>query len=136
MLALNILLEYGVKHYLNNNKKIRPINRLDKDTCGIVIVAKDEDYALSTTQNSNNRGQAEVEKNTSNNTIAFGDDVQVLTLHAGKDEGTFALYAANYLSDGVKKNGYLYAASTTANHLKTRNYRKFYFKRSQKIWRR
>ena len=87
----------------------------------IVIVAKDEDYALSTTQNSNNRGQAEVEKNTSNNTIAFGDDVQVLTLHAGKDEGTFALYAANYLSDGVKKNGYLYAASTTANHLKTRN---------------
>ena len=87
----------------------------------IVIVAKDENYALSTTQNSNNRGQAEVEKNTSNNTIAFGDDVQVLTLHAGKDEGTFALYAANYLSDGVKKNGYLYAASTTANHLKTRN---------------
>ena len=87
----------------------------------IVIVAKDEDYALSTTQNSNNRGQAEVEKNTSNNTIAFGDDVQVLTLHAGKDEGTFALYAANYISEGTKKNGYLYAASTTANHLKTRN---------------
>lgn len=32
----------GVKHYLNNNKKIRPINRLDKDTSGIVLFAKNE----------------------------------------------------------------------------------------------
>ncbi len=31
-----------VKHYLNNNKKIRPVNRLDKDTSGIVIFAKNE----------------------------------------------------------------------------------------------
>lgn len=32
----------GVKYYLNNNKKIRPINRLDRDTSGIVVFAKNE----------------------------------------------------------------------------------------------
>lgn len=37
----NTLSNY-VKFYLNNNKKIRPINRLDKDTTGIVLFAKNE----------------------------------------------------------------------------------------------
>ncbi len=32
----------GVKYYLNNGKKIRPINRLDRDTSGIVLFAKNE----------------------------------------------------------------------------------------------
>ncbi len=32
----------GVKAYLNNQKKIRAINRLDKDTSGIVLFAKNE----------------------------------------------------------------------------------------------
>ena len=31
-----------VKYYLNNNKKIRAINRLDRDTSGIVLFAKNE----------------------------------------------------------------------------------------------
>lgn len=38
-------LSNGIKHYFNSiglNKKIRPINRLDKDTSGIVIFAKNE----------------------------------------------------------------------------------------------
>lgn len=38
-------LSNGVKHYFNENnlnKKIRPVNRLDKDTSGIVIFAKNE----------------------------------------------------------------------------------------------
>ena len=39
---LNNTLANGVKHYLNNNKKIRPINRLDRDTSGIVMFAKNE----------------------------------------------------------------------------------------------
>ena len=39
---LNGTLANGVKHYLNNNKKIRPINRLDRDTSGIVLFAKNE----------------------------------------------------------------------------------------------
>lgn len=32
----------GVKYYLNNVKKIRAINRLDRDTSGIVLFAKNE----------------------------------------------------------------------------------------------
>lgn len=32
----------AVKYYLNNHKKIRAINRLDKDTSGIVLFAKNE----------------------------------------------------------------------------------------------
>ncbi len=38
----NNTLANGVKYYLNNNKKIRPVNRLDRDTSGIVIFAKNE----------------------------------------------------------------------------------------------
>lgn len=38
----NNTLANGVKYYLNNKKKIRAINRLDKDTSGIVLFAKNE----------------------------------------------------------------------------------------------
>ena len=38
----NNTLANGVKHYLNNKKKIRAINRLDRDTSGIVLFAKNE----------------------------------------------------------------------------------------------
>lgn len=39
---LSNTLANGVKYYLNNNKKIRAINRLDRDTSGIVLFAKNE----------------------------------------------------------------------------------------------
>ena len=76
----------------------------------IIIVAKDYNFALSTTQNSNNRGQASVTKNGS--TVTFGDDVQQLTLKAGTVDGTFAFYTGS---------GYLYAASSSGNQLKTKS---------------
>ncbi len=38
----NNTLANGVKYYLNNKKKIRAINRLDRDTSGIVLFAKNE----------------------------------------------------------------------------------------------
>lgn len=74
----------------------------------IVIAAKEYDFALSTTQKDNNRGQAEISK--SENTITFGSDVQILTLEAGTTSGTFAFYTGS---------GYLYAASSGSNYLKT-----------------
>ncbi len=74
----------------------------------IIIAAKDYDYALSTTQNSNNRGQASVSK--SDNTLdAPGADVQILTLMQGSTSGTFAFYTGS---------NYLYAASSSNNYLK------------------
>ena len=76
----------------------------------IVIVAANANYALSTEQKSNNRGQAKVTKDTDNNTITFGSDVQVITLEAGKTTGTYAFNVGS---------GYLYASSSGSNHLKT-----------------
>ena len=65
----------------------------------IVIVALDSDFALSTNQKSNNRGQAAVTKDGATATLTT--DVQILTLEAGTKEGTFAFNTGS---------GYLYAA--------------------------
>ncbi len=74
----------------------------------IVIVAKGYDYALSTDQKSNNRGQVAIIKG--NNIITFGSDVQILTLKEGTISGTFAFYTGS---------GYLCAASSDNNYLRT-----------------
>lgn len=75
----------------------------------IIIVAKDYDFALSTTQNSNNRAQAAVTKN-ENYITDPGSDVQVITIEEGKQSGTLAFNVGN---------GYLYAASSSSNYLRT-----------------
>ena len=75
----------------------------------VVIAAADYNFALSITQNNNNRGQAAIKKN-NDNTISFDENVQILTLKVGSMENTFALYTGT---------GYLYAASSSSNHLKT-----------------
>ena len=77
----------------------------------IIIVATNSNYALSTTQNTNNRSQASVTKN--GNTVTFGNDVQIITLKVGTVDGTFAFYVKG------DSTGYLYAASGSSNHLKT-----------------
>ena len=75
----------------------------------IIIVANDDEFALSTTQNTNNRGQAAVSK--VNGVIKDpGAGVQVMTIENGTQAGTVAFNVGN---------GYLYAASSSSNHLKT-----------------
>ena len=74
----------------------------------VVIVAANTDVAMSTTQNNNNRGQATITK--SGNTVTINDNVQVLTLETGTTNGTFAFNTGS---------GYLYAASSSANYLRT-----------------
>ena len=75
----------------------------------VVLVASNADYALSTNQKTNNRGAAVITK--SETTVTFGNDVQILTLEAGAVDGTFALNTGS---------GYLYAASSSSNYLKTK----------------
>ncbi len=75
----------------------------------IVIVASDYNYALSTTQNNNNRGQAAVTKDGDN--VAYSENVQIITLEEGSVDGTFAFNVGT---------GYLYAASSGSNYLKTK----------------
>lgn len=74
----------------------------------VVIVAVDYDYALSTTQNSNNRGQVAITKG--DTTVTINENVQILTLKEGTIAGTFAFYTGS---------GYLYAASSSSNYLRT-----------------
>lgn len=74
----------------------------------IIIVAKDSDYALSTNQKSNNRDQIAIIR--TNGIIAQVDGLQIITLEAGTVDGTFAFNVGN---------GYLYAASSSSNYLKT-----------------
>ena len=75
----------------------------------IVIAAKDYDYAMSVTQNNNNRGQAEITKN--GEIITFGSDVQIITVEAGAVDDTYAFNTGS---------GYLYAASSSSNYLRTK----------------
>lgn len=80
----------------------------------IIIAAKDYNYALSTTQNDKNRGQAAITK--SGNYITDPSAaVQIIEVKNGSASGTFALYVEGTAT------GYLYAAGGTGknNYLKT-----------------
>ena len=84
-----------------------------KDGDEVVIAAKDYNFAISTTQNNNNRGQAAITK--SENTIEEpSTSVQILTLKTGKVSSSFAFQD----NDGTN-NGYLCAASSSSNYLRT-----------------
>lgn len=74
----------------------------------VVIAAADYDYALSITQNSNNRAAAAIAKN--GTTIEINDEVQVFTLEEGTAAGSFAFYTGN---------GYIYTNDTGNNRLRT-----------------
>lgn len=65
--------------------------------------------AISTTQNTSNRSQADVTK-TNNTIVNPGANVQVFTLEAGTKSDTYAFNTGS---------GYIYAASSSANQLKT-----------------
>ena len=77
----------------------------------IIIVASEYDYALSTNQNTNDRGRAKITKNNNDSTITFNEDSQIITIENGTKTSTFAFNT---------NNGYLYAASNSNNHLKTK----------------
>lgn len=74
----------------------------------VIIAAKDSAVALGTTQNNNNRNQAAITKN--GNTVTFSSGVQELTLEEGTVAGSFAFNTGS---------GYLYAASSSKNYLRT-----------------
>lgn len=75
----------------------------------IIIAAKSANYAMSTTQNTNNRAQAGITKD-GDTLVDPSSTVQILTLTQGITANTFGLYTGS---------GYLYAASSSSNYLKT-----------------
>lgn len=74
----------------------------------IVIVASGSDKVMSTTQNGNNRGETTCTK--ADGKVTFGDAAQLIVLEEGTVSGTFAFNVGN---------GYLYAASSSSNYLRT-----------------
>ena len=81
----------------------------------IIIAASGYNYAISTTQASNNRGQAAITKS-GETLVTPGNTVQILTVKEGSTSGTFAFYADSPSSTV----GYLYCASTSSkNYLRT-----------------
>ena len=80
----------------------------------VVIASADYDLAMSTTQNSNNRGQAPITKSGTGITFDASAGVAVLELREGAVAGTYAFYCPI-------KSGYLYAASSSGNQLKTKS---------------
>jgi len=83
----------------------------------ILIVNEDASAAMSTTQNSNNRGTAEVTI-TDKVIYAPSNDVQKLILVKKTEEINNVDTEVFYFYTG---EGYLYAASGSSNHLKTEN---------------
>lgn len=75
----------------------------------VIIAATEADVAISTTQNSNNRAAAAVTKE-GNFIVAPNDAVQIFRVEPGTKENTFAFNTGS---------GYIYAASSSGNHLKT-----------------
>lgn len=85
----------------------------------VVIAAAEYDKAMSTTQNSNNRGVVGITKGTDGiyGTLTASDSVQEFVLETGTEDGTFAFKAVN----GTTADQYIYAASSSANHLKSKD---------------
>ncbi len=75
----------------------------------VIIAAANANVAISTTQNKSNRPQADVTKK-DKTIVNPGNDVQVFTLEAGTKSDTYAFNTGS---------GYIYAASSSANQLKT-----------------
>lgn len=89
-------------------KKVTSTSELTVDS-KVIIVADEYDFALSTTQNSNNRGQAGIAK-TEDTILDPAENVQVLSLEKGNIANAVAFYTGN---------GYLCAASSSSNYLRT-----------------
>ena len=79
----------------------------------VIIAADGANYAISTTQNSNNRGQAAIVKS---GAVASwtSNDVEKFVLEAGAVANTFAFRATGHA-------GYLYAAFSNNNYLRTQS---------------
>ena len=76
----------------------------------VIIAAANENYALGTEQKSNNRGTGTIVKGS--NVALLESNVQIITLESGNKPSTLAFYTGS---------GYLYAASSDNNYLRTEN---------------
>lgn len=82
----------------------------------VIIANQDDKKAISTTQNTNNRGVAGV--TISNNTIQDpADDVQIFVIEEGVSGSSVAFKCVN----GGQADKYIYAASSNSNYLRSQD---------------
>lgn len=116
MAVLNITInEDNLTAKSADNPKYLLVKDVAEITIGseIIIVAAGSNYALGTTQGDKNRNAVSITKSSDKASIEnIGSDVQVFTVQAGTKENTVAFYTGK---------GYIYAASSSENHLKTQN---------------
>ena len=81
----------------------------------VIIAANGADYAMSTTQNGNNRGTTAIVKSDGGTIASWtSSDVEKFVLEAGTVSNTFAFRAIGHA-------GYLYAAFSNNNYLRTQS---------------
>lgn len=116
MAVLNITInEDNLTAKSADNPKYLLVKDVAEITIGseIIIVAAGSNYALGTTQGDKNRNAVSITKSSDKASIEnIGSDVQVFIVQAGTKENTVAFYTGK---------GYIYAASSSENHLKTQN---------------
>ena len=103
---------YALLTYMNSEDSFELVTDASILSAGdiVVIAALNADYAMSTTQNTNNRGQAAIEK--TGNQITLHTGVCEFVLGEGSVDDSWSFY------DIVNK-GYIYAASSSSNWLRT-----------------
>ena len=109
-LVLITLIAFGGKAFAVDYVKVTDASKLAIGD-EIILVNEYSNKALSTTQNGNNRGAVAV--TITSNTITDPSNVEVITL--GKTSSNWTLYAPT--PGGTA--GYLYAASSSSNYLRT-----------------
>ena len=83
----------------------------------VAIVGAENNVAMSTTQNNNNRGQVDV--TISSEELTITDNVQRFTIESGTVANTIAFKCIN----GEQANKFIYAASSSSNYLKSEEYK-------------
>lgn len=83
-----------------------------------IVIAADgvKNTAMSIVQTTNNRGVADATKSADGKTLTVTENVQIFTLEAGTVEGSYAFLCANGTTPG-----YIYAASSGSNWLRTQD---------------
>ncbi len=97
----------------NQAKLVTDISELQSGD-RILIVTKDYNYAMGTTQKANNRDYAEVIK--AYDLLSYNEFAQIITLESGVEADTWSLYATN-----GDNTGYLYASEDSGNILRTQD---------------
>ena len=121
----NVILNQGVKLRKDVREEIIPesnyewnlVTSADQIVVGaeVVIAASDDNYAMSQTQNANNRAAAAIAKQGTQITWEEASLVQVFEVVAGSKEGTFAFKC----TDGEQNGNFIYAASSSSNYLRS-----------------